>query len=74
MSGTVTDYSKKKLGGGSGLVFYSLLYHYAATKGLVRLGLPQKIIGLYFDLLFTCFVFVSVKPWKQTHVREGGIC
>ena len=39
----------------------------------MRSGLPRNIIGLYCDLLFTCLVFVSVKPWKQTHVREEGI-
>jgi len=50
-------------------------YNYASTKGLVRSGLPQKIIGLYCDLLFICLVFVFVKPRKQTHVRErGGYC
>ena len=52
---------------------FSLVYHYAATKGLVHLDLPRKIIGLYCDLLFTCLVFVSIKPRKQTHVREGEI-
>jgi hypothetical protein len=53
--------------------FFRFRYHYAATKGLVRSGLPRKIIGLYCDLLSTCLVFVFVKPRKQTHVREGGI-
>jgi hypothetical protein len=53
--------------------WFVLVYHYAATKCLVHSGVPLKIIGLYCDLLFACLVFVSVKPRKQTHVREGGI-
>ena len=34
---------------------------------------PEKSLDFIVTSLFTCLVFVSVKPRNQTHVREGGI-
>ena len=47
---------------------FRIRYHYAATRAWC---VPKNHWTLLWPL-FTCLVFVFIKPRKQTHVRERG--